>query len=265
MTESISLNGMPTRWLDRGEPDGRYLLCLHPLGQNANFFEGLADALGPGWRVVGFDQRGHGSAARWPVQKFAQFVDDAEAALDRLGGAAHVAGFSLGGAIAAELAARRAKDIPTLTLAATPQEGLPVFAERACAVERGSIAAVAESTVARWFGRTKGDPAIGVARTSLDMLTPEGFDAAWRAFATFGGYDGIAGHLPPTLCLAFADDLSTPPSVADAIAAAIVRDGGEARRVDIPDAGHMGLLQKPAEAAAAVSAFITGHEAGAMA
>ncbi|MEM8824086.1 MAG: alpha/beta hydrolase [Pseudomonadota bacterium] len=259
MTAAISLNGLPTQWFDRGSIDAKLLLCLHPLGQNGTFFDGLFAALGDGWRVISFDQRGHGSAAAHPVRDFSQFVDDAEAALDRIGGKAHVAGFSLGGSIAAELASRRADDIPTLTLAATPHQGMPVFAERACAVRMGSIAAIADETVRRWFGRLDGDPAILVARASLDQLSPESFDAAWRAFATFEGYGKFAGRLPPALCLSFSQDLSTPPTIADQIADAITTAGGEAHRVDISGAGHMGLLQKPAEVASALAEFITRY------
>jgi pimeloyl-ACP methyl ester carboxylesterase len=231
----------------------RVLLCLHPLGQEAAFFADLAPALGPGWRVASFDGRGHGAAAGRPVGDFGQFVDDAEAGLDRVG-ARHVAGFSMGGSVAALLAARR--DLAALVLVATPHRGLPVFAERARAREAGSVAAVTEETVRRWFGRTDAEPAVDRARASLAKLTPEGFDAAWNAFATFRGYEGIAASLPPALCLAYGDDLSTPPVVLDAIAATIREAGGVAERETIPGAGHMGLLEKPRETGKAIARFL---------
>lgn len=260
MTAPVTLNGLRTQWHEWGAPDGRPLLCLHPLGQNGHFFDGLARALGTGWRIVSYDQRGHGSAADQPVASFGQLADDAAAALDRMGGHAHVAGFSMGGSVAAELAARRCADIPTLTLAATPHAGVPVFEERACSVRKGSIAAIAEGTVLRWFGRTTGDPSIDTARKALDRLTPESFDAAWRAFATFEGYETIAGSLPPALCLAFLDDLSTPPPILDRIAGMIRDAGGKVQRADIANAGHMGLLQKPRDVALEIERFVANCE-----
>jgi 3-oxoadipate enol-lactonase len=258
VNQQVTLNGLPTRWREWGT--GRPILCLHPLGQNADFFDGLAEALGDGWRVVSFDQRGHGDAANRAPLNFEQMVSDAAAALDRLGGQANLAGFSMGGAIAAELGARRAPDINTLSLIATPLLGLPVFAERACALRKGSIDAIVEDTVLRWFGRMSGEQAIDKAKASLEMMTPKGFDAAWTAFATFRGYGEIAGHLPPTLCLSFDEDLSTPQAVLDDIAKAIQAAGGKVKRADVSGAGHMGLLQKPREVAAELSRFITDQE-----
>lgn len=248
-------DGLETELRAWGDGD-QSVLCLHPLGQEAAYFGDLAAALGPGWRVVAYDQRGHGAAAGQPAKSFKQMVDDAEAAL-RQCGASHVAGFSMGGAIASELARRRPPR--TLTLAATPHKGLPVFVERARAVREGSVEAVAEGTLARWFGDAAYEPAAERARASLLRLSPEGFDAAWRAFATFEGYEERAVALPPTLCLAYGNDLSTPPDVLDAIARAIRAGGGTAERETIPGAGHMGLLQKPAETAAAIARFVERH------
>lgn len=253
---TTTVNGLKTVAREWGEGPC-VLLCLHPLGQEAAFFEDFARALGTDWRVISYDQRGHGAAASQPAEHFSQMVDDAEAALRRTG-ARHVAGFSMGGSIAAELAERTR--LLTLTLVATPDRGLPVFLERARAVREGGIAAVAQETVGRWFGRTSGEPAIDRARASLLKMTPEGFDATWRAFAAFKGYEHRASSLPPTLCLAYGDDLSTPPNVVDRIADTIRSASGVVSRQTIPGAGHMGLLQKPAETAAAVARFVAANE-----
>lgn len=264
MKRAVTLNGLETEWLDIGDPAAQPLLCLHPLGQNTDFFLNLAQALGPDWRVVSFDQRGHGSASGQPVRDLAQFAADAAAALDRLGGRAHLVGFSLGGTIAALLAAQRPRGILSLTLAATPQTGLPIFAERACAVEQGGIEAVTAATIARWFGSADDVAAIAHARNALSKLRPEGFDAAWRAFADFQGYREIAARFPATLCLSFADDLSTPPDVLDGIAGQITAAGVQAARVNVEGAGHMGLLQKPREVAAAIAAHAAASHAQEM-
>jgi pimeloyl-ACP methyl ester carboxylesterase len=121
-------------------------------------------------------------------------------------------------------------------------------------VAGGGLHAVADETVSRWFGAAAEGPEAARARASLMRMRPEGFDAAWRAFAAFGGYEGRA--LPPTLALAYGDDLSTPPAVLDGIAAAIRAAGGAARRETIPGAGHMGLLQAPRETGAAIASFL---------
>lgn len=257
------LNGLRTTVRDHGSADHagyRTLMCLHPIGQEASYHDGLARALGGQWRVVSHDQRGHGSAAGQPAQSLMQLVDDAEALLDDIGVPVHLAGFSMGGSVAAELAARRRRDIISVSLVATPCRGQPVFAERACAVEAGTVAAVAAPTIERWFGQRHGLKAIAVARASLSKMTPEGYDAIWHALASFRGYEDLAGSLPPALCLSFSDDLSTPPSVLDEIASIIAAAGGFAARADIGGAGHMGLLQKPDEVASAFLQFASETE-----
>ena len=259
----VTLNGLRTIIREHGRPEtpaDRTLICLHPIGQEASYHDGLARALGDDWRVIGHDQRGHGVAATQPAQCLAQMVDDAEALIDHIGGPAHLAGFSMGGSIAAELAARRSSHVISVTLAATPARGLPVFAERACAVEAGSVAAVAEPTVERWFGRRHGLSAIDVARASLGKMTPQGYDAVWRSLASFRGYEPIAALLPPALCLSFSDDLSTPPEVLDEIARTIRAAGGVATRHNIGGAGHMGLLQVPEQVASAFRQFAQQRE-----
>nr|WP_245398688.1 alpha/beta fold hydrolase [Oceaniglobus trochenteri] len=247
---------MQTRWFDKGA--GRTLLCLHPLGQSAEFHAGLADALGAGWRVVSYDQRGHGAAAGQPVRDWAQLVEDAEAAVAQLDGPVHLAGFSMGGAVAADLAARLPGRFASLTLAATPSEGSALFASRACAVAHGGIAGIEAETVQRWFGASTDEAAIARARAALHRLTPEGFDAAWRAFATFAGYGAVTRPWPATLVLSFGDDLSTPPAVLDHIAATLEGAGVAVQRANVDGAGHMGLLEQPQAVATEITAFIEG-------
>lgn len=260
----MTLNGLHTVVREHGPADAagdRTLMCLHPIGQDASFHDGLAQALGDDWRVVSHDQRGHGAASPQPAQSLMQMVNDAEALLGYVGSPVHLAGFSMGGSVAAELAGRRAPDIITVTLAATPARGLPVFSERACAVAQGSVAAVSEPTLERWFGQCHGSAVIDVARASLEKMTADGYDAVWHALASFRGYEPIAASLPPALCLSFTDDLSTPPPVLDEIARIIRNSGGTAARRNIPAAGHMGLLQVPQAVASALLCFV--NESGA--
>ncbi|MEM8787203.1 MAG: alpha/beta fold hydrolase [Pseudomonadota bacterium] len=246
---TVTLNGLRTQMREWGTGP-RTLLCLHPLGQEAAFFRELADGL-PGWTVVSYDQRGHGAAAEQPVEAWSDLVNDAAAALKETQ-ARHVAGFSMGGSVAADLAGRA--KLAALVLSATPHRGLPVFAQRAHAVRDGGLGAIEAGTIARWFGDAADTAAIARARRSLRRMSPEGFDATWRAFATFEGYEDRT--LPPTLLLAYAEDLSTPPHILDTIMAVIRAQGGTALRETIPGAGHMGLLQKPVETAATIARFL---------
>ncbi|MFB7467546.1 alpha/beta fold hydrolase [Streptomyces sp. NPDC056224] len=100
-------DGRRLAYADFGGP-GAPLLALHGHFQDGGSFEGLAREVGPGWRVIGLDQRGHGASDRAAEYTREGYVADAAAVLEHLGlGPAVVVGHSLGGVNAYQLAARR--------------------------------------------------------------------------------------------------------------------------------------------------------------
>ncbi|ARF56420.1 alpha/beta fold hydrolase [Streptomyces gilvosporeus] len=100
----MSIDGRRLSFLDYGGR-GRPLLALHGHFGDGRTFAGLAHAL-PEWRVIGLDQRGHGSSERATDYSRDGYVGDAAALLDHLGLAdVVVLGHSLGGVNAYQLAA----------------------------------------------------------------------------------------------------------------------------------------------------------------
>ncbi|WUA47761.1 alpha/beta hydrolase [Streptomyces sp. NBC_01367] len=101
-------DGRRLAYTDFGGP-GAPLLALHGhFQEGAGAFEHLARELGPAWRVIALDQRGHGRSDRAGEYTRDGYVADAAALLEQLGlGPAVVLGHSLGGVTAYQLAARR--------------------------------------------------------------------------------------------------------------------------------------------------------------
>ncbi|MFG2986762.1 alpha/beta fold hydrolase [Streptomyces sp. NPDC048258] len=100
-------DGRRLAYTDFGGP-GAPLLALHGHFQDGRSFEELAREVGPAWRVIGLDQRGHGESDRAAEYTREGYVADAAAVLEHLGlGPAVVVGHSLGGVNAYQLAARR--------------------------------------------------------------------------------------------------------------------------------------------------------------
>jgi 3-oxoadipate enol-lactonase len=90
----------------RSEPTAPVLLLVHPIGADLEVWEPLLPALLPRFRVVRYDQRGHGRTAavpgRYTVDTLAQ---DALRLLDQLGiERTSVCGTSLGGMVGMWLA-----------------------------------------------------------------------------------------------------------------------------------------------------------------
>jgi pimeloyl-ACP methyl ester carboxylesterase len=101
-----------------GEP---LLLIMGMSGTHLTWGEPFLDALREDFEVVIYDHRGMGRSGRTnPPFSIADLADDANALLDELGWeSAHVAGISMGGMVAQELALRHPEKIRTLTLGCT--------------------------------------------------------------------------------------------------------------------------------------------------
>jgi 3-oxoadipate enol-lactonase len=252
-----------------GSGAGGTVLALHSLGLDGHAFDALRDVLAPDWVLVSYDQRGHGGSADQPSAEIERYVEDALAALALCGdGPVHLLGHSMGGAVAALLASTLARVAPgrvaSLTLVATPAGGGQVFSQRAADVMAGGMSAAIRLTMARWFGETRAPqdaPAQAYARAALARMPAASFSAAWQALAQFPGYADIAHVLPPTLCIAIDDDLSTPPAVMRAIVDAFAAAGrvDRIRFTTLAAGGHMAPLAPTPELVASLEAHWRAH------
>jgi pimeloyl-ACP methyl ester carboxylesterase len=126
----LIMRGRRFAYLDSGG-SGTPVLALHGVFGRARIHAGLADVLGPGYRLVALDQRGHGLSEHGGDFSREAFVADASEFVNALRLApAIVFGHSLGGVNAYQLAARH----PDLVRALIVQDigaitGPPVVAE----------------------------------------------------------------------------------------------------------------------------------------
>lgn len=117
----LTVDGRRLSFLDHGPAAGRPLLALHGHLSEGASFDDLAAALGPQWRVIAPDQRGHGDSDRALEYSREGYVGDLIALLDHLDTGPVVAlGHSLGGVNALHLAATRPAAVAALVNADTP-------------------------------------------------------------------------------------------------------------------------------------------------
>lgn len=247
-TPTVSSGTAESVWRQSGTGTAGTVLMLHSLGLDSRAFDGIRGALPDDWRIVSFDQRGHGQAAGTPARSLDELVDDACRVIDSCTARqVHLVGHSMGGAVAALSAARRGPRVASLALIATPAAGYPSFNARAqAAMEEGMRGAI-PATLERWFGAEPVQSeaeAIAYARDALSAMRPAGFAAAWMALANFDGYESIASRLPCTRLIAGVEDLSTPPASMRSIFNTLVAAGVQPTPVfdEIRDAGHMLVL-----------------------
>ncbi|AWZ16714.1 alpha/beta hydrolase [Streptomyces sp. ICC1] len=111
---TLTIDGRALSHLDFGGA-GRPLLALHGHLSEGSSFTALAAALGPEWRVIAPDQRGHGDSDRAGEYTRAGYVGDLVALLAHLGvDRTVVLGHSLGGINAYHLAAEHPELVEAL-------------------------------------------------------------------------------------------------------------------------------------------------------
>lgn len=239
-----------------GPADAPVVVLGGSLGTTRAMWDEQLPALTAFFRVVRYDHRGHGTSPTKPgPYTVAALADDVLGLLDQLGiERAHLAGLSLGGMVAMQLAATHPERVDRLALLCTSAYLPPVstWHERAAMVRARGTSAVADAVVARWFtpvfSRT---PQAAALREQLLHTSSEGYASCCEAIAEFDLRPQLARIRADTLVVAGAEDPATPPEHAKDIAAGI----SSAQLKVLPGAAHLASVER----ADAVTALLLEH------
>ena len=138
------------------EGDGTPLVLIHGFGSEANGWRPFLTGQSFTGPVFGLDLPGHGGAAGNAVAGFDDLVDAAESALLEAGltGAINVVGHSLGGAVAASIAARGMLDVRSLLLLSPAGLGPEING----GFLQGYLGATSETSLRPWMLELVVDP-----------------------------------------------------------------------------------------------------------
>ena len=193
-----------------GPPDAPVLVLSNSLGTSLELWSENVAALARSFRVVRYDQRGHGNS-EVPSEPFGvdELGGDVLRLLDDLGvERVSFCGVSMGGATGMWLAVNAPERIDRLVVACTAAK----FGEtdkwfaRARIVREDGLGAIVDSILRRWF--TPGFRPDLVARFRADFLaTPaEGYAACCEALSGWDYRERLGEIATPTLVLAGAHD-----------------------------------------------------------
>lgn len=254
---SLLVNGRRFYYTQPGRsPAGRGLMLIHGAGGSHLDWPRDIQRL-PGLNVFNIDLPGHGRSeggGYGDIAAYARDVDDFARALDL--NEICVAGHSMGGAIALQLALARPPWLSSLVLIGTGAH-LPVSPQILEAVQAGADDAVGQIMAFAWRGTSRAEM-VEQAKAAMSAANSETLYHSFLACNQFDVREELSEIAIPALVICGGDDRMTPAAYGRDLAAGIPG----ARLLIIEEAGHYVTLEQPQTVAAAMSGLISGESTG---
>jgi 3-oxoadipate enol-lactonase len=256
----VNANGITFSYTIDGPEGAPWLVFSNSLCTTGAMWDEQAAALKSKYRVLRYDQRGHGGTDAPPGRyAFDTLVADAVALFDVLGiERAHFGGLSMGGATALGLAEQHSNRINSIVICDSPCMSTPAssqqWEERIVVAQKQGMDALVEPTIGRWFPPetvAKNPPHLDKVRAMIRATPVKGFIGCAAALADHD-YNAKVGTVTcPVLFMVGEKDGTTPAAMKDMQA----RLPGS-RYVELPGAGHISNMDRPAEFTRAIEEFL---------
>jgi 3-oxoadipate enol-lactonase len=264
----VTANGVEINYTDSGG-QGPAVVFSHGFLMDHTMFDGQVAALTPGYRVIGWDQRGHGGTRATGSFTYWDSGDDVLALLDELGiERAVLAGMSQGGFVSLRAALAAPERVRALVLIDT-QAGR----------EDPAVAPGYEQIHQTWLDHGPGPVQEVVASIILGPGQWDGWYAKWNEQYAQWAPDDLGQLTWPFRCLMDREDLtsrlaeiSCPTLIVHGTAdaaipvarAEAVRDGlaGPVTFIPVDGAAHASNVTHPDEVNEAILGFLDGLDGG---
>ena len=253
-------NGISLEYLDQGE--GEVILLLHGLGSTKADWDMQKEALSKHFRLIAPDLRGHGNSSipknkeEYGVELCAQ---DMKLLLDKLNvESCHVVGFSMGGALAFELAVKHPEKIDRMMIVNTAPDfnnlgefGEQMIAERTNSLKTSGMKPLAQQVATNMFPE---ESQKHLKDAFYERASKNPVDAYYNSFVTlmqWGIGDKISNIEKPTLVIASDMDY-TPVTLKEAY----VERMPNARLQVIKNSRHGVTMDQPEQLNSAILNFL---------
>lgn len=250
----------------RVEGEGDWVVLLHGVGASLEQWDGFVEALGGKYRILRFDQRGHGETSK-PAGPYAMsdFVEDLDGLLNRLNvGRFHLIGRSFGGMIAQAYALTHQDRLRSLVIlsaaAGRNEEEKAKVLDRLEKMNDQAPSGHFERSADRWFTAeflAANPDIVQQFAESIARNDPQGYAAAYRVLATTDLIDRLHEIRVPTLIGTGEFDEASNPRMARAMHEKIA--GSEL--VIFPKLKHLLLVEAPDQVVGVVEPFLRRAEA----
>ncbi|MCU4178678.1 3-oxoadipate enol-lactonase [Bosea sp. BH3] len=249
-------SGARIYWKLDGAEDKPALVLLNSIGTDMSLWDAAMPGLLASFRTLRIDTRGHG-ASDAPESEYTlpMLADDVTAVMDAAGiERAAIAGVSLGGMIAMELALARPERVSAIALICTSATmDKTVWRDRIVQVLSGGTASIADAALQRFLSPAfaAGQPAVAASlKRNLVAQSAQGYAGAGAAIRDMDVIGRLPGIACPVLVVTGERDVSTP-----------LAGHGEKLLAAIPGASHAHLDSShlpPIEAPAALVGALRG-------
>jgi 3-oxoadipate enol-lactonase len=256
----FKINGIDICARIDGKAGAPWLAFSNSLMTNLSLWDDQVAAFGDRYRILRYDQRGHGKTTLSPAAcNIDLLVDDAIALLDALNiDKVTFIGISMGSATALRIAQRDPQRIVRMVMcagsAATAPGNAEAWQQRIDFARAHGMPAMAEPTVTRWFHPQSMQASGSAVQRVRDMIRTTSFDGFRACAQALQSYDFQAGlphmRLPALLIAGEADAAATK-----SLSALQGRIAGS-RYAVIPGAGHLSNIEAPAAFNAVLTKFL---------
>ena len=254
----VKANGITFNYQVEGPEGAPWVAFSNSLATNLSLWDEQAAALKNSFRVLRYDQRGHGGTEATDGRyNFDLLVADVVALFDALSiKRAHFVGISMGGMTGLALTQKHPERVESLTACdcgpASSPAGAQQWEERIAIAEKDGIEPLVIATAKRWFPPEypESDPAFQKACEMIRTTPVKGFIGHAAALANFDLRPGLTAISVPTLLIVGSKDATVPGM--KVINAAVAGS----RLVELEGAGHLSNLEQPDAFTRALQQFL---------
>ncbi len=260
MNTTVTIDGIGLNCRLDGPEGAPWLVFSNSLMTDLSLWDAQVAAFAGQYRILRYDQRGHGGSAVPPGDcHFDTLSDDLAALMAHFGVTdATVVGVSMGGVTTLGLAARHPDLVARVAICdcqpVSNPAGAAAWDERIAIARDGGMAKLAGATTGRWFRPdtlAANPPTVDQVRTMIATTPVDGFVRAARALQNYDYRPHLAALTIPTLFVVGENDAALPQAMrgmADACPGSTL--------TVIPNCGHIPNVERPDTFNAALTALL---------
>lgn len=254
--QTQSADGTTISYRVAGPQGGAPVVLIHGWMMSAAVWEGFWERLPEGHRYIMPDMRGSGGSSRPEAYSHARLAEDTLACMDAEGIVrAALIGHSMGGQLAQFIAATHPERVSAIALVnAVPASGMQLPPEADGLFFGSGGSRELQGTILNMATKQLATADLERLLDIAGAIAPDTIQRVYRLWTGANFADQLGKIEAPALVLA-TDDPFLP---VDFLREATVKAMKRARLVYLPGPGHYPQIERPAECAAILSAFLAG-------